>query len=115
MENNTFLKNLIWRRAEKHFAPGKVDIKPIEQAIINAPSSYGIQPYHVFVITDKKLKEKLKPVCYNQSQITECHALFVFCAYKNIEARIDDYLSQTIEDLEKQKEKKDSMMWYIII
>ena len=42
---NTFLNNLKWRRAEKHFAPGPVNIKPIRDAIINAPSSYGMQPF----------------------------------------------------------------------
>jgi nitroreductase len=92
---DTFLSNLSWRRAEKHFAPGKVNIKPIQDAIINAPSSYGMQPYHVFLITDKELKKKLKPACYDQSQITDCHALFVFCVYTNLEKRMDEYIKQT--------------------
>jgi nitroreductase len=94
-EPNTFLTNLKWRRAEKHFAPGWVNIKPIENAIINAPSSYGMQPYHVFVIVDKDLKDKLSPACYNQAQIKECHALFVFCVYTDLEARMDEFIEQT--------------------
>lgn len=92
---NTFLENLKWRRAEKHFSPGPVNIKPIKEAIINAPSSYGMQPYHVFLIKDKKLKAKLSPACYDQSQIKECHALFIFCVYTNLESRMNQYIEQT--------------------
>jgi len=95
MEENTFLSNLKWRRAEKHFAPGKVNIKPIEDAIINAPSSYGMQPYHVIRILDKDTKEKLKPHCYNQTQITECYALYIFCAHKDLKARMNEYIELT--------------------
>jgi len=102
-EPSTFLNNLKWRRSEKHFAPGWVNIKPIENAIINAPSSYGMQPYHVFVIVDKKLKEKLSPACYNQAQIKECHALFIFCIYTDLEARLEDFVDQT--DKESRREE----------
>jgi nitroreductase len=108
MEKNTFLTNLKWRRAEKHFAPGKVNIEPIKKAIINAPSSYGMQPYHVYLITDKELKNKLKPVCYEQSQIDECYALFVFCAYTNLEKRTDQYIQQT-----GFEHKRESILKYL--
>jgi nitroreductase len=110
MDKDTFLTNLTWRRAEKHFAPGKVNIKPIQEAIINAPSSYGIQPYHVFLITDKELKKKLRPACYDQSQITECYALFVFCVYTNLEKRMDEYIKQT-----NGEHKRESMLKYFSI
>lgn len=108
MSKNTFLTNLKWRRAEKHFAPGKVNIEPIKKAIINAPSSYGMQPYHVYLITDQELKEKLKPVCYEQSQIDECYALFVFCVYTNLEKRTDQYVKQT-----GFEHKRESILKYL--
>lgn len=101
-EQNTFLANLKWRRSEKHFAPGWVNIKPIENAIINTPSSYGMQPYHVFVVVDKELLAKLSPACYNQTQINDCHALFIFCVYTDLEARMEQYIDQT--DGEKKRE-----------
>jgi nitroreductase len=94
-ESNTFLNNLKWRRAEKYFAPGVVNIEPIKTAIINAPSAYGMQPYHVLVIRDKKLKERLKPACMDQNQITDCYALFIFCVYTDLEARMNQYIEQT--------------------
>jgi len=106
--SNSFIKNLIWRRAEKHFSPGKVDIEPIKTAIINAPSSYGIQPFHVFAITNQEIKLKLKEACYEQPQIEESYCLFIFCAIKNIEERIDEYTEKT-----GFTNKKESMYKYV--
>lgn len=93
--NESFLENLEWRRAVKHFAPGPVDIQPIVKAIVNAPSSFGLQPYKIIAVQNKELKEKLRPVSYNQPQVTECHTLFVFCAQKDVEARAEEYLKTT--------------------
>jgi nitroreductase len=105
---DSFIKNLIWRRAEKHFNPGPVDIQPIKNAIINAPSSYGIQPFHVLAITNSQIKLKLKEACYNQSQIEESYCLFIFCAIKNLEERIEQFVSAT-----GFINKKKSMIDYI--
>lgn len=115
-----FTDNLIWRRAEKHFTPGVVDVTKIEQAIINAPSSYGLQPYQVLKITDLPTKQKIKPACFNQSQIDECHALYIFCALKNIEERINDYVNQTgfinkkqymLQYIENKSKVPDKVEW----
>jgi len=94
-KNNSFINKLIWRRAEKHFSPGKVNIEPIIKAIINAPSSFGIQPFHVLAITNPQIKITLKEACFNQTQIEECYCLFIFCAMKKLEKRIDDYVNQS--------------------
>lgn len=106
--SSSFIKNLEWRRAEKHFAPGPVDIESIKSAILNAPSSYGIQPFHVIVITDPETKNKLKEACYNQPQIEESYCLFIFCAIDDLEKRIDQYVEQT-----GFVEKRDSMIKYV--
>jgi len=93
--SSSFIKNLEWRRAEKHFAPGPVDIESIKFAILNAPSSFGIQPFHVLVITNQEIKKKLKEACDNQTQIEESYCLFIFCALDDLEKRIDEYVKQT--------------------
>jgi nitroreductase len=93
--NQSFLENLEWRRAVKHFAPGDVDIEPIVKAMVNAPSSFGLQPYKIMVVQNKEIKESLKPVSYGQSQVTECHTLFVLCARKDVEVRAEEYLKIT--------------------
>lgn len=104
----SFIKNLKWRRAEKHFLPGIVDISMIKSAIINAPSSYGIQPFHVLVITNQKTKQDLKEACHNQPQIEESYCLFIFCAINDIKQRIDEYVDQS-----GFMNKKESMIKYV--
>jgi nitroreductase/dihydropteridine reductase len=98
----SFLTNLDWRRAVKTFSPGAVDYEPILRAIQAAPSSFGVQPYRVIMLTNKLLKEDIKPYCFNQAQITECDVLLVFCAIKNVEARMDEYIKAT--DAEPMRE-----------
>jgi nitroreductase / dihydropteridine reductase len=90
--NQSFTSSLEWRRAVKHFGPGEVDTTPIVEAMINAPSSFGLQPYKILAVIKKELKEKLKPVSYNQDQITECHTLFILCARTDVEVRAEEYL-----------------------
>jgi nitroreductase len=92
---NSFIKNLYWRRAEKHFLSGPVNIKSIKSAILNAPSSYGIQPFHVLVIKNPNVKKSLLSACYGQKQVKECYCLFIFCALNNLEDRINQYVKET--------------------
>ena len=93
--NQSFTSNLEWRRAVKHFGPGDVDTHPVLDAMINAPSSFGLQPYKIVAVTNKEIKEKLKPISYNQSQVTECHTLFILCARTDVEVRAEEYLKVT--------------------
>ncbi len=78
------LENLNWRYATKKMngaivPQDKVDY--ILEAARLAPSSSGLQPYEVIVISNKELLEKIKPVANNQSQITDCSHLLVFAAW----------------------------------
>lgn len=94
----SFTSNLEWRRAVKHFGPGEINTHPIIDAMINAPSSFGLQPYKIVAVTNKEIKEKLKPVSYNQSQVTECHTLFILCARTDVVERAEEYLKTTGAD-----------------
>lgn len=91
--NQSFTSSLEWRRAVKHFGSGDVDVEPIVEAMVNAPSSFGLQPYKILAVTNKELKEKLKAVSYDQSQVSECHTLFILCARTDVEARAEEYLA----------------------
>jgi nitroreductase len=93
--NQSFLENLEWRRAVKHFGTGDVDIEPIVKAMVNAPSSFGLQPYIIYAVQNKEIKEQLKPVSYGQAQVTECHTLFVLCARKDVDIRAEEYIQTT--------------------
>ena len=93
--NQSFTSSLEWRRAVKHFGSGEVDTTPILQAMLNAPSSFGLQPYKILAVTNKDLKEKLKPLSYNQPQVMECQTLFILCARTDVEKRAEEYLEAT--------------------
>ena len=45
-----------------------------------SPSSFGMEPWRFIVITDTALRETLRPLCWNQPQITECSHLLVITA-----------------------------------
>jgi nitroreductase / dihydropteridine reductase len=62
----------------------KVD-RILEAARLTATSS-GLQPYEIYVITNPEVREKIKPVAWNQGQITDCSHLLVFAAWDNYTA-----------------------------
>jgi nitroreductase len=45
-----------------------------------SPSSFGMEAWKFLVIQNDKLKEKLKPFCWNQPQITTCSHLVIVLA-----------------------------------
>lgn len=92
-----FIKNLKWRYATKKMDASqkvsKEEIDYIKEAVQLSASSYGLQPYKVLEINDPKLREELKPLSWNQSQITEASHLFVFCNYEMVSGKeVDDLI-----------------------
>ncbi len=78
------LEKLKWRYATKAMNGQKVSQEKVDniiEAISLAPTSSGLQPFEVFVITNQKVKEKIKPIAWNQSVITDCSHLLVFAAW----------------------------------
>ncbi|MCD6190139.1 MAG: NAD(P)H-dependent oxidoreductase, partial [Sulfurimonas sp.] len=45
-----------------------------------SPSSFGMEAWKFLVITNNELREKLRPLCWNQPQITTCSHLVVVLA-----------------------------------
>lgn len=107
MENNkpngeTILEHLNWRYATKSYdATRKIsdaDWETLEQSLILAPTSFGIQPYKFIVVTDQALKEKLKPAAWGQAQITDSSHLVVFAHKKTLtDADIEHYVDRIVE------------------
>lgn len=92
---NTFLNGLEWRRAEKTFANEIVEndsIEIIQNAMIQAPTSFGIQPFHIVRVYSTNVKERLQQVSYGQPQVKECDTLFVLCAMDDIPTRVDEFV-----------------------
>lgn len=96
------MKNVIehrtWRYATKKFDNSKKvsdeDLETLLEATRLSASSYGLQPYHVIVVSDQEIKEKLKPASWGQSQITDASHILVFANFTDFgEDLVDDYLS----------------------
>ncbi len=87
------LDKLKWRYATKAMNGKKIaqyKIDNIIEAISLAPTSSGLQPFEVFIITDQELKDKIKAIAWNQSVVSDCSHLLVFAAWDNYtEARIN--------------------------
>ncbi|WP_034058836.1 nitroreductase family protein [Lacinutrix jangbogonensis] len=78
------LDKLNWRYAAKAMNGEKVaedKIEHILEAARLAPTSSGLQPFEIFVIKNQDIKEKIRPVAWNQSVITDCSHLLVFAAW----------------------------------
>lgn len=115
--NNT-LENRTWRYATKKFdATKKVsseDFETLLEATRLSASSYGLQPYQILIIENKDIREKLKPVSWGQSQITDASHLIVFASLTNFGSElVDSYVSNvsTTRDIpeESLKEYSDFM------
>jgi len=78
------LDKLNWRYAAKAMNGEKVAEEKIDRIIEAArlaPTSSGLQPFEIFVIKNQAVKEKIKPIAWNQSVISDCSHLLVFAAW----------------------------------
>ena len=108
------LNALEWRYASKKMNGQQVPEEKIErilEAIRLAPSSMGLQPYTVLLITDPEVKKQILPIANNQQQIVDSSHLLVFTAWDKITPEhVDDYVNLTastrkitVESLEQFK------------
>ncbi|MBR9831404.1 NAD(P)H-dependent oxidoreductase [bacterium] len=89
------LEKLNWRYAAKAMNGQKVPQEKIDnilEAASLAPTSSGLQPFEIVVITNQELKEKIRPVAWNQSVITDCSHLLVFAAWDTYTADRINYM-----------------------
>jgi nitroreductase / dihydropteridine reductase len=105
-----------WRYAAKKMDPSKVvpqdKVDRILEAVRLAPTSSGLQPFEIIVVTNAELRAKIKPIAWNQAQVVDGSHLLVFAAWDTYtEARINgvfDLTNQqrglTIEGWEKYRQ-----------
>jgi nitroreductase len=99
---SNFITNQNWRYATKKFdATKKIsteDLETLKEAIQLSTSSYGLQPYKVFIVENPELRAKLQPVAWGQSQIVEASHLLIFANITNFgETEIDNYINLMAE------------------
>ncbi len=91
----SFLSNLEWRYAAKKFDTTKKvsddDMNKILEAIRLTPTSFGMQPYHFYVVTNEEKKAAIEAAAYHQPQVSTSSHLIVMCARNDLTAVKDEY------------------------
>jgi nitroreductase len=89
-EMTTVNERLAWRYATKKYdATKSVPAEKLEriiEAVRLAPTSSGLQPFELFVVSNADIRAKIRTVAWDQTQITDCSHLLVFAAWDDITA-----------------------------
>ncbi len=84
---------LQWRYATKKMDPARAvpqdKVDRIVEAARLAPTSSGLQPFEVIVVTNPDVRARIQEVAWNQAQVTDGSHLLVFAAW-------DDYTAERI-------------------
>ncbi|RZJ72236.1 nitroreductase family protein [Flavobacterium sp.] len=114
----TLHDSLKWRYATKKMNGNKVPddkLHYILEAARLAPSSSGLQPYEIFVISDKAILEKIRPISFDQSQITDASHVLVFAAWDGYSLeKIDHVFKRTAAERglpPTQMDDYKNMLW----
>ncbi len=102
---------LNWRYATKSFDPEliledeKIDL--LKQAFNLTPTSYGLQPLKLLVISNKSLQDKLLASSFNQKQVTTASHVFVLCIEKKIDT---SFIKNHFELVKEIRETPDTVL-----
>jgi nitroreductase len=102
VSNEVVERQLGWRYATKVFDSARqipdADWRSLENVLVLSPSSFGLQPWKFFVVTDPTTKAKLKPASWNQAQIVDASHIVVFAIKKDLNVEdIDRFIARTAE------------------
>ncbi|QCX54288.1 NAD(P)H-dependent oxidoreductase [Elizabethkingia sp. JS20170427COW] len=90
----SLLENLNWRHAVKAYDPAKKvseeDLNKILEAARLAPTSSGLQPFRVIVVSNQDLKEKMVKGALNPEVMRDSSHVLVFAAW-------DSYSNEKID------------------
>lgn len=91
------LRQLHWRYATKRFDPNRKLVPEVwaslEQALVLAPSSFGLQPWKFLVVETPALRAQLRTASWGQSQVTDAsHYVVVTGLRTTTTADVDRYL-----------------------
>ncbi len=115
MKKEQFLEAMNFRHACKIFDETKKipkeDLEFILETARLSPSSFGMEHWKFLVVQNQELKEKIRPFCWNQPQITTCSDLVIVLAKIEDVKPTNDYVKNMFnrrnlsqENLEKYLE-----------
>jgi nitroreductase len=89
MLQNPFTQAMHFRHACKLFDENKTIPDALMRYILEAgrisPSSFGMEPWKFLVVKSDELKARLRPLCWNQPQITTCsHLVIILAAIESV-------------------------------
>src|SRR5687767_11450052 len=99
IDPDSLIKAFQFRYATKKFDPTRkisdADWIAIQEATILAPSSYGLQPWKMVVLTDQSKKDELPALTFNQQQPKDCSHFVLFTVLKEMsESYVDKYVDR---------------------
>lgn len=81
------IEKLHWRYATKKFDATKVvpddKVERILEAVRLAPTSSGLQPFELIVVTNPAVRQQMRPIASNQGQVADGSHIVVFAAWDN--------------------------------
>lgn len=112
-----YLENLRWRYATKKFDVTRrlstEQVHFLKETARLSPSSLGIQPWKFYFVSDSKIREQLRPISDNQSQVIDASQLIIISSRIGLnEMDVDEYIQSiatirniTIESLAQRRER----------
>ncbi|NOU50365.1 NAD(P)H-dependent oxidoreductase [Pseudoalteromonas sp. JBTF-M23] len=96
-ESFTHLQPMLqWRYAVRRFSDEIVSDAKLNQILKDtrlSPSSFGLQPYKLLVITDNEIKNKLVEASYGQEKIAQnSHLLILSADMSSITTMVEQYI-----------------------
>ena len=98
---NSVIKALNFRHACKLFDPEKKISKEHMDMIVTAahlsPTSFGLEAWKFLVISSEAVKQKLRPACWNQPQITDASHVIVILSKPGLADPSNEYIKLNFE------------------
>ncbi|WP_116769930.1 NAD(P)H-dependent oxidoreductase [Maribacter litoralis] len=99
---STILNKLNWRYATKNFDSSKQvsneDLNTLLEAGRLTASSYGLQPYEIYVIKNEEVRKELRKASYDQPQITDASCIIVLANKPTFDdSMIDEYIANIMK------------------
>lgn len=96
------IDRLRWRYAVKKFDPAQRipddAWRALEQSLVLAPSSFGLQPWKFFVVESAALRERLVAASWKQRQVVDASHYVVFARPTAlVAADVDRFIDRTAE------------------
>jgi nitroreductase len=96
------LAALNWRYAVKQYDPSRriddATWRALEETLVLAPSSVGLQPWKFLVVDDPAVRARLREASYGQPQITDAARIVVFAARAGFsETDVDRHVARVAE------------------